>query len=412
MKLFHLLFFLFFSVFTAVGQSLYEAGYFIDNSGVKTEALIKKLPWQDSPTEFEWKKTISSNVQTASIEDIKEFSVGEDYRFKRYILKFDLNGDSLGKSTRSENPNLKIRKVFLRLAVKSETSLYQYSQNNVHRFFYTNTSNVYPELLIYKVFYEDDTTEDLGEKIIPKENKKYIDQLKTMANCKNLMPEKVGYNLTDLKNYFVSYNECKGNDIDYVLRRKINQTRVGVIAAANLSRFNHLALQTSDQVINYKDSFSPRYGAFIESFIPFSKVDLSFFLEATYQSFSMEGNLILDGTENIIYTLDYKALSLALAPRFHIYLNPKFTLFLEGGIAVDINLNSELNPAGENVELQNAITHYFYGGGFGAGRLKIGVRFFTTRNISKDTRLPRTFLNAASIYAAFTLFGHKNKFEK
>ena len=409
MKLIYFLVISIVSICTVTGQSLYEAGYFIDNSGKKTEALIKKLPWRDSPTEFEWKKTISSSVQTANIEDVKEFSVGEDYRFKRYILKFDLNGDTLGKSTRSEDPNLKIRKVFLRLVVKSETSLYQYSLDNVHRFFYTNTANVYPELLVYKVFYEDDESKDLGEKIIPKENKTYIEQLKKIAFCEKLKPEKVEYNQSDLKNYFVSYNECKGNKILYILRRKINQTRVGIIAAANLTSFNHQAgLQSLNEKVNYSDQLAPRYGVFIESFIPFSKVDLSFFLEATYQSLSMEGNLLLDGDENITYDLDYKALNLALAPRFHIYLSPKFTFFLEGGIAVDFNLGSSLG-SGEVVELQNATTNYFYGGGFGSGRLKIGVRLYTTKNISKDTALPETFMDTSSVYAAFTLFGHRNK---
>lgn len=394
-----------FFVSVSSAQSLWEAGYFIDNSGKKTEALIKKRLWRDNPTEFEWKKTISSTPRTAKIEDIKEFAVGEDYLYKRYILRFDLKGDTVGKATKSENPDLKIRKIFLRLIVRSKTSLYQYSQNGVHRFFYTNSYTVYPELLVYKVYYTPDESKDLGEKVIPKENTRFREQLTDIASCGKLKPSGLEYTQTDLKRYFVQYNECKGNKIEYIIRKKINQTRVGIVAAADLTNFEHLTPPNQGvRDVIYPEAIVPRYGVFIESFIPFSKVDLSFFLEATYKAYTAEGK-VLD-VEGLTYDLDYENLNVAFAPRIHIYLSAKFELFLEGGLSVDFDLGTESEAI---TDLQNTTTNYFYGGGFGSGRFKIGYRMYTSKNISKDTALPESALDVSSLYLSFTLLGHKNR---
>lgn len=381
-------------------QSIYEAGYFIDNNGTRKECLIKKLAWKNNPTEFEWKRTISSSSKTEKIEDIKEFGVGKEFVFKRYILEFDLKGDTVGKSSKSEKPNLRIRKIFLRIILKSKTTLYQYSENNVHRFFYTDRKTAYPELLIYKVYYTPDDSKDPGEKIIPQKNNTFREQLQKNINCKNQNVSKVIYTQRDLKQYFKKYNECKGNKIKFIIRKKINQTRVGIIAAADLISFSHPSpFNGSNSDVVYDNVFAPRYGMFIETFIPFSKVDLSFFLESTYRSFSMEGKDT--SISNSEFTLDYSSINIAFAPRFHIYLSSKFELFLEGGVTVDFDLGSE---SSDIKDLQNTTTNYFYGGGFGSGRFKIGYRQYTSKNISKTTALPDSDLTASSLYLSMNIF--------
>lgn len=393
-----------FLIATSSAQSIYEAGYFIDNNGKKTECLIKKLAWKSNPTEFQWKKTISSSAKTEVIEDIKEFAVGEEYRFKRYILQFDLNGDTVGKSSKSKDPNLKYEKIFLRTILKSKTTLFQYSKNNVHRFFYTDPNTVYPELLIYKVFYTPDESKKPGEKIIPQENNTYQEQLKKYINCDNQDVTKLSYTQSDLKRYFKKYNECKGNTIEYSIRKKINQTRIGLVAAIDLSSFTHNSIVGSAGNVNYDNAFVPRYGIFIETFIPFSKVDLSFFLESTYKAFTIDGrDLEIANSE---FDLDYKSLNIAVGPRFHIYLSPKFELFLEGGITVDFNIGTEASEFEEN-EIENTTTDFFYGGGFGSGRFKIGFRQYTSKNISTSTEIPDSELATSSLFISFDLFGRR-----
>ncbi|MHA7057886.1 hypothetical protein ACWGOQ_0011740 [Aquimarina sp. M1] len=382
-------------------QSIYEAGYFIDNNGNRKECLIKKLSWKSNPTEFEWKRTISSNPKTETIENIKEFAVGEDYRFKRYILQFDLNGDTVGKSTKSKDPDLTYKKIFLRTIIKSKTTLYQYSRNNVHRFFYTDPYTVYPELLVYKVFYTPDESKKPGKKIIPQQNNTYQQQLQENIICGNQDPSKLTYTQRDLKRYFKKYNECKGNKIEYIIRKKINQTRIGLVAAMDLTGFTHDSRAGNAGNVSYDDVFVPRYGIFVETFIPFSKVDLSFFLESTYKAFTMDGRDF--AIANSEFELDYKSINVAVGPRFHIYLSSKFELFLEGGLTVDFNIGTESNVFEEN-EIENTTTEYFYGGGLGSGRFKIGFRQYTSTNISKSTAIPNSELTTSSLYLSMNIF--------
>lgn len=388
-------------------QSIYEAGYFIDNDGNRKECLIKKLPWKDNPTEFEWKKTISSSPKTETIEDIREFGVGQDYQFKRYILEFDMKGDALGFATKSKDPELKIQKIFLRVIVKSATSLYQYTQGGVSRFFFTNDEHIYPELLVYKVFYTPDENEKPGEKIIGQENTRYKDQLKNIFKIENEDVSAITYTQNDLKNYFKKYNDSKGDDIDYTPVKKINQTRIGIVGAVDMISMTHPSpFEEISEDVEYESTFTPRYGLFIETFIPFSKVDLSFFLEATHRSVSLTGSIpsVTSGEED--FKVDYSSLNLAFAPRFHIYLSSKLEFFVEGGITTDLDLGSE---SSEIDDIENNTTNYFYGGGFGSGRFKLGGRVYTSKNISRSTEFPETDMQIISAYLSINIFGNSGE---
>lgn len=401
-----LLFCLFFTSIISA-QNIYESGYFIDNDGNRKECLIKKISWKNNPTEFTWKKTISSSPSIGDIKNIKEFGVGQDYIFKRYIMKFDLRGDNVGKSTKSENPKLKIRKVFLRVILKSEASLYQYSENDVHRFFYTSRDTPYPELLIYKTYYIPDDSKKVGKKVIPKANMQFKEQLQQHVNCKNQDVAELSHTQRSLKNYFADYNNCKGAKIEYTVKRKISQTKVGLIASLDFVSFSHPSEFNAARSIIYDDVLAPKYGVYLETFIPFYKVDLSFFLETTYRAFSTQQNNV-SGTIQPL-RLDFKSINVAFAPRFHIYLSSDFELFFEGGLSVDQDLGTE--SVFENIE--KTTLDYFYGGGFGAGRFKIGYRIYTDKNIVKSETLTPTIsdskLSTSSLFISVNLSKHNKK---
>ncbi|MEW7279531.1 hypothetical protein ABW636_13135 [Aquimarina sp. 2201CG1-2-11] len=396
-----LTFFLLF-VFVSTAQSIYKSGYFIDNSGKRTECLVKKMPWETNPTEFEWKKTISSSPKKENIEDIKEFGVGQDYIFKRFIMAFDLQGDTVGKSSKDKDPRLRLKKVFLRLILKSEATLYQYSKNDVHRFFYTDRKFAYPELLVYKTYYVPDLEEDVGEKVIPKENTQFRDQLAQSLKCKNQDPSEVEYTLKDLKKYFKDYNECKGAKIAYMVKTRFNQSKIGIIGTLDFVSFSHPSELNPSETLIYDDILAPRYGIYLETFIPFFGVDLSFFLESTYRSFSTKhtnfANPDAEGPE-----LNFKSINVAFAPRFHLYLSSNFEVFFEGGLSVDQDLGTEsiFNS------IESTTLDYFYGGGFGAGRFKVGYRVYTDKNIAKrealSDALSESTLSTSSFFLTISL---------
>jgi hypothetical protein len=106
---------------------------------------------------------------------------------------------------------------------------------------------------------------------------------------------------------------------------------------------------------------------------------------------------------NSEFELDYKSINVAVGPRFHIYLSSKFELFLEGGLTVDFNIGTESNVFDDN-EIENTTTDYFYGGGFGSGRFKVGFRQYTSKNISKSTLIPDSELTTSSLYLSVNIF--------
>ncbi len=397
-----LLTFLLFFIFSTSAQSIYKSGYFIDNSGKRTDCLIKKMPWETNPTEFEWKKAISSSPKTGKIEDIKEFGVGQDYIFKRFIMAFDLQGDTVGKSSKDKDPRLKLKKVFLRLILKSEATLYQYSKNDVHRFFYTDRKIAYPELLVFKTYYVPDLEEEVGEKIITKENTLFREQLQKSLSCRKQDASELAYTLKDLKKYFKEYNECKGAKIAYIVKTRFNQSKIGLIGTLDFVSFSHPSELNPTESIIYDDTLAPRYGIYLETFIPFFGVDLSFFLESTYRSFSTKqtnfSDTDIDGPE-----LNFKSINVAFAPRFHLYLSSNFEVFFEGGLSVDQDLGTE--SIFNSVE--STTLDYFYGGGFGAGRFKVGYRVYTDKNIAKrealSDALSESTLSTTSFYLTISL---------
>ncbi|AXT60644.1 hypothetical protein D1816_09855 [Aquimarina sp. AD10] len=402
-----LLFFLFF-VSTISAQNLYESGYFIDNNNNRKECLIKRVPWKNNPTEFEWKRTISSNSKTENIENIKEFGVGQDYIFKRYIMEFDLRGDDVANSTKSENPRLRIRKVFLRVILQSEASLFLYSENGVNRFFYTARNVAYPELLVYKTYYVPDLKKKVGKKVIPKSNTQFKEQLLQHINCGNQDVEDVTHTIRDLKKYFIDYNHCKGAKIKYTVKKKINQTKIGLIGSLDFVSFSHPSEFNVSQTILYDDVMAPKFGFYLETFIPFYKVDLSFFLESTYRSFSTTQSNAFGPTEPA--KIDFKSINVALAPRFHIYLSSNFEVFFEGGLSIDNDLGTK-SVFNDNIE--KVTVDYFYGGGFGVGRFKLGYRIYTDKNIAKSDKLSVTLSNSelttSSLYLSVNLSKHNRK---
>lgn len=405
-------FILFFFLFAGslYSQNIFESGYFVSNNGIRKECLIKRVAWDNSPIEFTWKKTISSSAKTETIKNVKEFGVGQDYIFKRFIMKFDLMGDNIGHSTRQKDPRLRIRKVFLRVIVKGkDASLYQYSENEIHRFFYTARKIYYPKLLVYKTYYTDDEKEAIGEKLIVKSNNKFREQLKNTLSCKDQDPSKVTYTQRDLKNYFKNFNRCKGSKIDYEIKTRLNLTHFGLIGSLDMIDFSHPIGEGFDpnRPVIYEQTKAARYGIYFETFIPFYKIDLSFFLESTYRAFSADQSNVT-GTVTPL-SIDYKSVNVNVAPRFHIYLSSKTELFFDGGLSID----HDLGTVSVFESLETTTLGYFYGGGLGIGRFKFGYRMYTDKNIVKSETLDalrsQSKLSITSFYVSVNLSKHNKR---
>ena len=139
--------------FVSLAQTKFENGYFISNNGNKTTCLIKNMGWKDSPTKFEYKLSENDTPKSATIKTVKEFSVGESYKFKRFTVDMDLYFEPANKKNLEQNPKADYveRTVFLQTLVEGKASLYLYDKGRYWKFFYTLDNEV-PEQLFYKKY--------------------------------------------------------------------------------------------------------------------------------------------------------------------------------------------------------------------------------------------------------------------
>jgi hypothetical protein len=144
----------FFLSIQAYSQINFENGYLITNNNTKTSCLIKNLGWQKNPTKVEYKLNENSPSQFATINEIKEFNVGEKYKFVRFNTKIDKSSNNVDLMTAERNPVFNDEILFLKVLVEGEVNLYEYEETNLVKYFISSgdhsnvTQLVYIEYLI------------------------------------------------------------------------------------------------------------------------------------------------------------------------------------------------------------------------------------------------------------------------
>ena len=75
--------------YSTFSQIRFEPGYITENDGNRKECLIRNVAWKNNPVEIEYKLTENDVPQKATIAQLIEFSVGNAYKYKRFITKID-----------------------------------------------------------------------------------------------------------------------------------------------------------------------------------------------------------------------------------------------------------------------------------------------------------------------------------
>lgn len=211
-----------FSLFTGLisvclfnAQIKFEKGYFINNSGEKTEILIKNIDWKNNPTEFDYKNEGSSDIKKENIKNIQEFGIENSVRYIRKTVMMDHSSEDINFLSNNKEPKFEQNEVFLKYLVDGKVNLLYYENGNLKRFFY-NSDNVTPKQLIFKAYY-------LEENLVGY-NEEYKNQLSENLKCgiyDNKIHE-IKYNKKKLSEFFINYNECStGKSINYNPKKRI-----------------------------------------------------------------------------------------------------------------------------------------------------------------------------------------------
>jgi hypothetical protein len=361
----------------AFSQINYEQGYFIDNSGKKTDCLIKNLAWKNSPVDFEYKLTEDDEPKKGVIKNVKEFNVNA-YKFRRYAVKIDRSSSELNKMDDVREPRWTNETLFLKVLVEGKATLYQFEESNLIKYFYSSNDHSVAEQLVYKEY-------KINSRIA--ENNYYKQQLYNImkTGTEDISKyEKVKYKKDPLVNLFVSYNAASGGDV-INLSEKHNKGSVNLkitpgVNFTSLSMYNNL----SQYNFEFDSKATFRFGLEVEYIMPFNNNKWSLFIDPNYQHYKNEG----EGNK-VRWEADYTFIELPVGVRHYLFLNNKSKLFIDAAYVFALNM-SDSYISRNNLAFQNDTTapfeiskssNFALGAGFSYSRYSIEARYNLNRGL-------------------------------
>ncbi len=344
--------------FSTIAQINFQNGYFVDNNDLKINCFIKDIDWKNNPVSIDYKESENSAIQTASLNDIKEFGVA-DVKYERKTVNIDRSSDRISSLSFDRNPNFNQETLFLKILVEGDATLYKYNDKNLERYFYA-IKNGQVQQLVYKRFYINSTQ--------IKDNNQYKQQLTNSLTCKPI-PKNVRYSTSDLSEVFIDYNTCINPNMDYSKNKvKSDAFNLSVRAGYFVGSFN-IGTTDKNSLSTLEADFGSvngyRFGAESEYIMPFNNGKWSLLGELAYMNFSSE--TITPSLYPKIATVDYKALELPIGIRHYFFINSNSKIFLNASYVFAFNLNSELNFKNEGFSRDREVSigsNFAFGAGF------------------------------------------------
>lgn len=386
-------------------QIKFEKGYFIDNSGKRTDAFIKNLDWKNNPTEFEFKTDESSSeIKKETIKNIQEFGIDNEQRYTRKTVMIDGSSKQLNNLSNERKPEFTEETVFLKYVVEGKADLLYYENGDLEKFFIsTNGSDV--KQLIYKPYYINASSVAYNEDY----KKQILDNLNCGVDLTDV--NNLKYKSSDLVKVFMKYNQCSNSTAinynqNYEKRDLFNLTvRPGI----NLSSFeisNSSFVTSESNKFDNKVTF--RIGLEAELILPFNKNKWAIFAEPTYQYYKAEKDFVVyqgQASENIrTRSIDYKSIEIPIGIRYYLFLNDKSKLFINAAYNVDFEMNSNIYYDFQSLKTSSA-SNFSFGAGYKYNdKFVVEFRTSTKRDLLQNNTIINTGYRTSSLILGYTLF--------
>lgn len=386
-----ILLFTFFS-FPVFAQINFEKGYFINNNNVKTDCLIRNVGWQKNPIEIEYKNNENEDPKKITIFEIKEFNIGDSYRYIRFKTNLDRSSSDINELSSQKNPIWKEETLLLKLLVKGTINLYQYEENNLVRYFISNGNYETAEQLVCKEFYTE-----FKQIAVNNYFKQQLSNTLKSDKLTNKDFEKLLYKKKELTNFILKYNETTNNEFTNY-EKKQNQGKINfkIIVGINAT-FNNLNNSVSN--FNYTLKTEPvlRFGFESEYILPFNQEKWSLIIDPNFQS----NNASEKTKNNQLVETKYNSIEIPFGFRHYMFLRNKSKIFIGLGMNLSITSKSYIKYSGQILDVSNS-TNYFTGIGFCKKRYSAELRYNLNRN------LLATFLSWETKYSSLGLLvGYK-----
>lgn len=333
-------------------QIVFEKGYFVRNSGEKTETLIKNMDWYNNPTKITYKNDTAAAENEITIADIKEFGIYNGKKYIRSAVKIDRSKEGILELTPGKDPIYTDETLFLEVLVEGKGTLYFYKEHEVEKYFY-NVDSGSIEQLIFKN-YLDKPYNGI------RSNKQYQIQLWNALKCPDFtmkMLEKLDYTEDDLVGFFNKYNKCNNSE-SVVLEQKTRRDWFNLTIRPGLS-YSSLTLENvTIYNIDFEKKLSFRLGAEAEIIMGFNKGKWALIVEPTYTYFKSTASYLYQSNTPKTASVDYKSLELPLGIRHYFFLKNDSKIFINAFLVPELDLGSTIfiNDNKTEMSVETAVT--------------------------------------------------------
>jgi hypothetical protein len=386
---------IFFIGLIGFSQDKYEKGYFIDNSGTKTDCFIKNIDLQYNPTSIEYKSSLDESSKTVTISNLQELSIEGESKYIRKTLEIDNSKGEPNYSNKKE-PNFISLTVLLKVLVEGKNSLYSYENNEFPIRFFYKTDKTEVKQLIYKKYFDENQTDLYANTDYKKQL--FID---VKADETNSKIENLPFKQNDLINYFTIANAFQGDtNSKEIQKRKDTKINFKFVLNSNFSNFD---FKFSDGVpfdgkntTEKKLSFG--YGFEIEMNLNNNK-NWTVFIEPSYNSYSGEGTFTStyyinpnytngNVNENYKASVKYSYFQLPFGIKKNINLNKKSKLNIQTAAILQFSGSSNLkllradNSTYLDTNLNGNKFNLLFGIGYSFNKFEIDLRQYTNVNVN------------------------------
>ncbi len=354
-------------------QINFEKGYFIDNSGKKTDCLIKNIDWKNNPKDFKYKLLEGAEEQQQDINSTQEFCIGTEIKYVRFEVQIDRSSLHIDYLTTVRNPQFQKDTLFLKSMIEGKANLYYYEEGDLRRFFYRLADSTTVQQLIYKKYKTQDNQVS--------NNNYYRHQLLTTLVCEKNIENSVKnaqYIKEDMIKLFAQYNECMGSKIVRYIPKKKRSFFFSIRPCVSLS-----SLSLNNDINNSIDvkfnNISFRIGGELEWILPFNKNKWAIIVEPTFQYFTDEANLTNSSNEKA--EVIYKSIEIPIGLRYYMFLNKESKFFLNSSFIIDRVIGSSVKFNSFSLELESQPSLSFGAGYSYANRISLELRGITPRSV-------------------------------
>ncbi len=388
-------------------QTLFESGYFINESGKKKICLIKNIDWLNNPTNFEYKLSNSSHIQTATIDSIKEFAIDGVSKYVRATVDLDKSSDMLDELSTERNPIFEKKKLLLKVLIEGKASLYSYVKGN-SRIFFFKTNNMDFNQLIYKRYLIDGKI---------RQNNLFRQQLYNHLKCQAISQKEIKtakYHKNSLLQLFEKYNEYSQSDYHkFENQHRKDLFNLSVIASINSNNLYIKNLLTEEKTINLDNKINLKFGFETEFILPYNKNKWGIVIQPSYQHYSSDkltqNNYGYDGAMDLT-KIEYKSIELPIGLRHYLFLNNDSKIFVNILYELDFTSNSSILIDRGYSSIHNSLevksgTNLAFGVGFKyLNKLSVELRYKTERELLGEYLYWKSGFETFSLLLGYTIF--------